>query len=62
MNGVVRVDLANKSATVTAGDAHVGSWGPGVTRSNVEAVMGCRFAAGSKWTLTVDGGEREVVR
>lgn len=63
MTATVLVDLANKSATVTADDGvHVGSWASGVTRSNVEQVTGWRFVPGSQWRLTPDGGVREVVR
>jgi len=61
----VHVDLANKSCYVASPDTFHGAWAPGVTRSTAEVAIaggGWRFAPGSEWTLTVDGGIREVER
>lgn len=63
IRATVHVDLANKSCVITSGDTQHGQWS-GVTRSTTEAVIsrdGWTFAPGSDWTLTVDGGVREVV-
>jgi len=61
----VFVDLANKSCAVSTNDTHLGTWAPGITRRTVEdtiADAGWMFAPGSEWTLTVDGGVRDVVQ
>lgn len=63
MRGTVHVDLSNKSCIVVSGDTQHGQWS-GVTRSTTESAIsrdGWTFAPGSNWTLTIDGGTREVV-
>lgn len=62
-HATVHVDLANRSCYVASPDTFHGAWAPDVTRSTVEiaiAAGGWRFAPGSEWTLTTDGGTREV--
>lgn len=59
----VHVDLANRSCYVASPDMFHGAWAPGVTRSTAELAIaggGWRFVPGSDWSLTPDGGTREV--
>lgn len=61
----VHVDLANKSCAITSGRRFHGTWGPDITRREVEGVIaadGWRFAPNSTWAMTVDGGTRQVER
>mgnify|MGYP006136698213 CR=1 FL=1 len=61
----VHVDLATKSCVITSRRRFHGSWGPDITRSTVEGVIGAdgwRFTPGSDWTTTIDGGTRQVER
>lgn len=60
---IVHVDLTNRSCYVASPDTFHGAWAPGVTRSTAEiaiAAGGWRFVPDSEWTLTPDGGTREV--
>lgn len=60
----VYVDLANKSCVIADNRAQHGAWAPGITRSNVATAIatdGWMFALDSEWSLTVDGGVRDVV-
>lgn len=61
----VFVDLANKSCHITGRRRFHGTWGPDITRREVEGVIaaeGWRFAPNSDWVMTIDGGTREVER
>ncbi len=61
----VHVDLANKSCVITGRRRFHGTWGPDITRREVEGVIaadGWRFAPNSTWVMTIDGGTRQVER
>lgn len=59
----VHVDLANRSCYVSTNDTLHGAWAPGITRRTAETAIaadGWKFAPGSEWAMTIDGGTREV--
>lgn len=61
----VFVDLATKSCVISDTRTQHGAWAPGITRRTAETAIaqaGWMFAPDSEWTLTVDGGVRDVIQ